>query len=71
MLLAFKEVIGFIAHEIPAEKLRAFRPSEAAQGRVRELLSRQKDETITPDEVSELDQYLVLEHIMRMAKASA
>jgi hypothetical protein len=48
-----------------------FRPSPAAQRRVSELLERNRDQTLTPDESAELDHYLELEHLLRMAKARA
>ena len=67
---AYEEVIDFIAESSPA-KVIAFRPSEAARARVVELIERQKEGTLSPDEASELDSYLQLEHIMRLAKARA
>jgi uncharacterized protein YnzC (UPF0291/DUF896 family) len=38
---------------------------------VADLVSREKSSGLTPDEKSELDDYLRLEHIMRLAKAHA
>lgn len=46
-------------------------PSEALQQRVDELLRRSGEGTISPDEQSELDECIHLEHIMVMAKARA
>jgi len=48
-----------------------FRPSESVQKRVAELVERAKDGCISPEEQSELDDYLQLEHIMIVAKARA
>ncbi len=67
---AYEEVIDFIAAESPS-KVVAFRPSEAVKARVRELLNREKTGTLNPEETAELDNYLRLEHIMRLAKARA
>jgi hypothetical protein len=67
---AYEEVIDFIAESSPG-KVIAFRPSEAARARVAELIERNKEGTLSPDETSELDSYLQLEHIMRLAKARA
>jgi len=67
---AYEEVIDFIAESSPGRVL-SFRPSEAAQARVAELVARKKEGTLSPDETSELDHYLQLEHIMRLAKARA
>jgi hypothetical protein len=49
----------------------AFRPSEAAKARVADLVAREKTGSLTPEETSELEHYLHLEHIMRLAKARA
>ena len=39
--------------------------------RVHELIRKEKDTGLLPDEASELDDYMRLEHLMRMAKARA
>jgi hypothetical protein len=49
----------------------AFRPSEEAQQRVSDLLQREKEGVLSAEEISELDHYLQLEHLMRLAKARA
>jgi hypothetical protein len=48
-----------------------FRPSEASQARVEDLLAREKDGELSSAEKSELDHYLQIEHLMRLAKARA
>lgn len=68
---AYDELIDFIATGTSPETLLLFKPSAASQERVRELVHREKDEIITPQERQELDDYLQLEHLMRMAKARA
>jgi hypothetical protein len=45
--------------------------SEEAKGCMRELLALEKRQAISPEERSELDHYVQLEHIMRLAKARA
>jgi hypothetical protein len=67
---AYEEVIDLIAAGSPS-KVIAFRPSAAAKERVADLVRREKTEGLSPDETSELDHYLQLEHIMRLAKARA
>ena len=49
----------------------AFQPSESTRARVTELISREKSDGLPPGETSELEHYLQLEHIMRLAKARA
>lgn len=68
---AYEEVIDFIAAGSSPSKVIAFRPSDTARARVAELIAREKEGELTPDETSELDHYIQLEHIMRLAKARA
>lgn len=67
---AYEEIADFIAAESP-QKVVAFRPSELTRARVAELVEREKAGGLTPAEISELEHYLQLEHIMRLAKARA
>lgn len=68
---AYEEVVDFIAAGTTPQNVIAFRPSETAQDRVTDLLSREKDSELSLAEKSELDHYLQLEHLMRLAKARA
>lgn len=67
---AHDEIAQFIA-QISPEKVVAFRPSAATQKRVEDLIFKEKNSMLTEEEKSELDDFLVLEHLMRMAKAHA
>ena len=66
----YDEVIEFIASSSPQNVI-AFRPSEEAKARVADLIFREKTEGLSEDEKSELDHYLQIEHLMRLAKARA
>lgn len=44
-------------------------PSPEAQKRVAALLELEREEGLQPEEKVELDQFLELEHVLRMAKA--
>lgn len=68
---AYEEVVDFIAAGTTPQNVIAFRPSEAAQERITDLLAREKDGELSGEEKSELDHYLQLEHLMRLAKARA
>lgn len=68
---AYEEVVDFIARGGSPGTVVAFRPSEEARTRVAALVAREKTGGLTADEKSELDHYLQLEHIMRLAKARA
>lgn len=68
---AYDEIINFIAEGTTPEKVINFHPSEETQMRAQELLHKEKEMALTQDEKSELDYFMLLEHIMRMAKAKA
>jgi hypothetical protein len=68
---AYEEVIDFIAAGSSPRSVSEFHPSEAARERVAELVALEKTDGLTADEASELEHYLRLEHIMRLAKARA
>jgi hypothetical protein len=68
---AYEEVIDFIAAGTSPRNVVAFRPSEGAKARVAGLIEREKGGELSPEEKSELDHYLQLEHLMRLAKARA
>ena len=69
--LAYMDMIDFIARGSTPSEVANFRPSDEAQRRVSELLGKNSAGEIAEAELSELDHYLELEHIMRMAKVRA
>ncbi|HEY6333777.1 MAG TPA: hypothetical protein VI756_30955 [Blastocatellia bacterium] len=68
---AYEEIIEFIAAGSTPGSVIAYRPSEATRERVRDLIDKEKTSGLSADEKAELDHYLELEHIMRLAKARA
>jgi hypothetical protein len=68
---AYEEIIEFIAAGTSPRGVISFQPSEAVKERVADLIEREKSAGISPEEKSELDHYLQLEHLMRLAKARA
>ena len=68
--LAYQEIVDLIADANPAGIV-SFRPSERSQARVNELIEREKAQGLSEEERRELEQYLQLEHVMRLAKAKA
>ena len=68
---AYFEIIEFIAAGTTSDEVAGFHPSPAAQRRVMELIEREKESGLSPDERAELDHFMELEHILRMAKAKA
>ena len=68
---AYTEIIDFIAEGTTPERVVEFRPSPAAQHRLEDLIEREKSTGLAPGEKAELDHFMELEHILRMAKARA
>jgi hypothetical protein len=68
---AHEEIVEFIASGTTPNNVAAFRLSEEAKERVADLIQREKNSDVSPDEESELNHYLQLEHLMRLAKARA
>jgi len=68
---AYEEVVDFIAAGTSSREVISFRPSEEAKARVANLVAREKAGSLSEEERSELEHYLQLEHIMRLAKARA
>jgi hypothetical protein len=67
----YEEIVEFIASGTSPANVVAFRPSEETKERVAELIRREKASELSQDEASELNHYLQLEHLMRLAKARA
>lgn len=67
---AHEEVIDFIAASSP-RAVADFHPSEEARSRVADLVAREKGDGLSAGETSELEHYLQLEHLMRLAKVRA
>ena len=68
---AYLEVIDFLAAEITPESLINFRPSGQAQARIADLIARDQQGLLRPDEKQESADFLQLEYLMIMAKAQA
>jgi len=71
MTRVYEEIIDFIATETAPDKLLRFEASPQTRDRVADLIHREKTTGLAAEEVSELDHYLKLEHLMRLAKARA
>ena len=68
---AYEEIINFLAGGITSQSLIDFQVSEKVKERVADLIFREKNNVISPNEKIELDHYLILEHLLRLAKARA
>ena len=71
MIAAYDEFVDFIAAGTTPQSIIDFRPSEETKARVADLVRQQKLDKLSPDETAELNHYLHVEHVMRLAKARA
>jgi hypothetical protein len=65
------EVIDFITSSPAPQEILAYRPSLSHQERVEDLIYKKKTSSLNENELIELEQYLLIEHIMVMAKKRA
>jgi hypothetical protein len=64
-------ILEVLASQPTPEQVLALHPSQALQTRVSNLLEQQKNSGLSHQEEAELDRYLLLEHLVRLAKAHA
>ena len=67
----YLEIIDFIAAGTTPKAVADFRPSPEAQQRLAALIEREKGNGLSPEEKAEVDHFMDLEHILRMARARA
>jgi hypothetical protein len=68
---AYDEFVDFIAAGPSSESVASFQPSETSRRLVADLLAREKLSGLSPEETSEHNHYIQIEHLMRLAKARA
>lgn len=66
-----QEVVGFLARGPRPAEILAFRPSQASLKRVRELLDKNREGKLVPEEVAELSEVSALNHLFVLIKAQA
>lgn len=71
MIKAYDEIVNFISSGTSPESVVSFQISEVVKERVGELIAREKEDQLSTEESTELDLYIQMEYIMRLAKASA
>jgi hypothetical protein len=64
-------IIELLTSQPTPEQVLAICPSPELQARVSELLGRSKEGELSRQEETELERYLTLEHLVRLAKAHA
>lgn len=70
-MTARDELLDFLVNQIPAKAWANFQASEQTRQRVWALIQKEKEIGLLPEEKTELDDYLKLEHLMVLAKAKA
>ena len=65
------EIIDFITSSPAPQNVLAYRPNPKLQERVEDLIYKKKTSVLSSDENTELERYLLIEHIMIMAKKRA
>jgi len=71
MIRAYDEIVEFIAAGTTPDSVMRFEPSEQTKNYVADLIQKEKTAGLSAAELSELDHFLKLEHLMRLAKARA
>lgn len=64
-------ILEMLASQPTPEQVLALRPSQALQTRVSALLDKNKHHELSHRDELDLDRYLLLEHLVRLAKAHA
>jgi hypothetical protein len=67
----FDEVIDFLLSRPTPKEIMEFHPSEATQERIRTLLEENRNGTINTEGNRELDEFMRVEHFVRMLKIRA
>lgn len=68
---SYLEIIDFIAAGTTPQAVVDYHPSAEARERVAAPIAQEKEGGLSPDDKAELDHFMDLEHILRMAKARA
>ena len=67
----YEEIIDFLAAGTTPDAIISFRPSQDTKERVEDLIRREKTSSLSVEDADELNHYMQLEHIMRLAKIRA
>ena len=66
---AYEDFVNFIVSGIQPEAVLAYHPTPETNDRVEDLVIKSKTDGLDKAEQSELEHFLQIEHIMRLAKA--
>ena len=71
MARVYEEIINFIAGGTTSDAVVRFEASQEVKDRVATLIHKEKTDGLLADEISELNHFMQIEHLMRLAKARA
>jgi len=71
MIRAYDELVDFIAGGTTPAMVAHFSASQRTRDLIADLLHREKTIGLTSEETSELEHFMQLEHVVRLAKARA
>jgi hypothetical protein len=66
-----EHIIALLASQPTPQQILALQPSPTLQKRVRDLLISNQQGVLTGEQTAELDRYMLLEHLVRLAKIHA
>lgn len=67
----FTEIADFIISQPTLEDIIAYHISPSQQERIDDLLDRNREGTLSSEERQEMETYLIISHVMTLAKAKA
>lgn len=74
MLVEYNSVydeLAFFLASLSPRRVLAYKVSEKSQSRVNQLLEKNKTAGLTEEESAEMERFMTVEHIVRLAKAKA
>jgi len=71
LALAYEEIVAFFASAPTRSQIAAFRLSDAAIGRIRDLLQKKSAGTLSADETEELDHGVMLDQLIMQIRSRA
>lgn len=69
--MLFEEISDYFVSRMTPEAIIAFKPSEALDERLHELLDKNSEGTLTSEERAELDHFMQMNHLLILLKAKA
>jgi hypothetical protein len=69
--MLFEEISDYFVSRMTPEEIIAFKPSNALDERLHELLDKNSEGTLTSAERAELDRFMQMNHLLILLKAKA